>query len=75
MRDINGMLNLFGHIKGTLRKRWLKKVWERTPPNRRKKEKPRHSWRKYVERAMSARGLTQEDCLKRLRWKLGYEKR
>ena len=29
--------------------KWSKKVWEWTPPNRRKKGRPRHFWRKDTE--------------------------
>ena len=39
--------------------RWPRKVWEWTPPYRRKKGGPKHSWKMDVANAMNARGLAE----------------
>ena len=41
--------------------RWPRKLWEWTPPSRRRKGRPKHLWKMDVEDAMNARGLTEQD--------------
>ncbi|XP_044766695.1 uncharacterized protein LOC123322749 [Coccinella septempunctata] len=65
----------FGHVKRMLDDRWPRKILEWVPPERRKRGRPRRSWRDDVEEAMSARDLEEDTCHDRKRWKLGTEKR
>lgn len=68
-------LTWFGHTKRMQEERWPRKVLEWMPPERRKRGRPRRSWRDDVEEAMAERGLTEEECLDRKNWKLGTERR
>ncbi|XP_050497794.1 uncharacterized protein LOC126878967 [Diabrotica virgifera virgifera] len=68
-------LNWYGHLQRMPENRWPKKIEKWTPPTRRKRGRPRRSWREDVEDAMTARDLKTEDCFDRNRWRLGCEKR
>ncbi|XP_044755113.1 uncharacterized protein LOC123314065 [Coccinella septempunctata] len=68
-------LTWFGHTKRMGDTRWPRKIFERIPPERRKRGRPRRSWRDDVEEAMEARNLEGDMCLDRRNWKLGTERR
>nr|CAI5853376.1 unnamed protein product [Callosobruchus analis] len=65
----------FGHTKRMDENRWPRKVLEWIPPERRKRGRPRRSWRDDVEEAMTARSLQADACFDRRIWNLGTEKR
>ena len=59
-------------------RRWPRKIFEWHSPERRKRGRPRHSWRENVQEAMDARELDENTCYagkNRKKWKLGVEKR
>lgn len=64
----------FGHAK-RMENRWPKRVLEWIPPERRKRGRPRRSWRDDIKEAMDARNLEEETCYDRRNWKLGTERR
>ena len=68
-------LRWYGHLERMTMDRWPKRVWEWTPPQRRKRGRPRRSWRDDVEEAMAQRDLNVGDWLDRRGWKKGCEKR
>ena len=68
-------LTWFGHVKRMEENRWPKKILEWDPPERRKRGRPRRSWRDNVQEAMDARQLNEDTCFDRKIWKLGAEKR
>lgn len=65
----------FGHTKRMDENRWPRKVLEWIPPERRKRGRPRRSWRDGIEEAMKFRNLAENTCHDRKNWKLGTEKR
>lgn len=65
----------FGHVNRMPEERWPKKILTWIPPEKRKRGRPRTSWRGGIDEAMSARGLEEELCLDRGEWKLGTERR
>lgn len=68
-------LKWYGHIQRMGEERWPQKLWHWQPATRRKRGRPRFTWREGVEEAMTKRGLTQDDCSDRQRWRLGCERR
>nr|CAH7760132.1 unnamed protein product [Callosobruchus chinensis] len=68
-------LTWYGHLERMANNRWPKKVWEWTPPGRRKRGRPPRSWKKDVEEEMVLRGLQEGDWWNRDLWRLRSEKR
>ena len=68
-------LTWFGHVKRMEERRWPRKILDWGPPERRKRGRPRRSWRENVQEAMDARELDENTCYDRKKWKLGAEKR
>lgn len=68
-------LTWFGHTKRMSQERWPRKILEWVPPERRKRGRPRRSWREDVNDAMKARNLEENTCYDRKNWKLGTERR
>nr|CAI5864969.1 unnamed protein product [Callosobruchus analis] len=68
-------LTWFGHVKRMNADRWPRKVLEWTPLERRKRGRPRRSWRDDINQAMTARTLAEDEVFDRKRWKLGTERR
>lgn len=68
-------LRWFGYVQRMGEQRWPTKVLRWNPSNRRKRGRPRKSWREEVKHAMEGRGLGAKDWRDRRRWKLGCEKR
>lgn len=50
-------LTWFGHVKRMNVNRWPRKILEWTPLERRKRGRPRRSWRDDINQAMTARNL------------------
>nr|CAH7762053.1 unnamed protein product [Callosobruchus chinensis] len=67
-------LTWYGHLERMANNRWPKKVWEWTPPGRRKRGRPPRSLEKDVEEEM-LRGLQEGDWWNRDLWRLRSEKR
>lgn len=65
----------FGHTKRMDETRWPKRILEWIPYERKKRGRPRRSWREGVDEAMKLRGLEEDMCYNRREWKLGTEKR
>lgn len=65
----------FGHTKRMEESRWPRKVLEWIPPERRKRGRPKRSWRDDIDGAMNSRNIAEELCQDRKRWKLGTESR
>ncbi|XP_030767713.1 uncharacterized protein LOC115891410 [Sitophilus oryzae] len=55
--------------------RWPRKILEWTPLVRRKRGRPRRSWRDDINQVMNARNLYEDEVFDRKGWKLGTEKR
>nr|CAI5855298.1 unnamed protein product [Callosobruchus analis] len=68
-------LTWFGHVKRMNADRWPRKVLEWMPLERRKRGRPRRSWRDDINQAMAARSLAEDEVFDRKRWKLGTERR
>nr|CAI5860317.1 unnamed protein product [Callosobruchus analis] len=68
-------LTWFGHVKRMNADRWPRKVLEWTRLERRKRGRPRRSWRDDINQAMTARTLAEDEVFDRKRWKLGTERR
>lgn len=64
----------FGHTKRMGQHRWPRKILEWTPPEKRKRGRPRRSWRNDVDDAMRSRNLNEEMSHERKTWKLGTER-
>ncbi|CAG9827936.1 unnamed protein product [Diabrotica balteata] len=64
-------LKWYGHVERMNDQRWPKRMLQWIPTNRRKKGRPRRSWRQEVKGAMEDRGLQVDDWNDRKRWKLG----
>ena len=65
----------FGHINRMEEGRLPRQVMNWVPPWRKKRGRPRRSWRMGIEEAMTVRGLEIGDCADRQLWKLGAERR
>jgi hypothetical protein len=56
-------LNLFGHV--------LRMEEERSPPGKRKRGRPKDSWREEMMTTMQSRGFNIEDAQDRRLWRIG----
>jgi hypothetical protein len=60
-------LKWYGHMKRLEEHRLPEKIYEWTPIERKKRGRPRNTWKKKAKQAMDGRNL-QEDYLDRNRW-------
>jgi hypothetical protein len=60
-----------GHRKRMEQDRLPKKIYEWTPVERKKRRRPRNTWKKMAKQAMNERNLREEGYLDRNRWRLG----
>lgn len=65
----------FGHVNRLDDNRWPKRILKWTPPQHRKRGRPKRSWRDEINDAMSSRNLSPSTCQNRKEWKLGTERR
>lgn len=65
----------YGHIKRMNDERWPKRILEYTPMNRRRRGRPRKSWKQGIETAMSVRDMNEDDWKDRDVWRLKCGKR
>jgi hypothetical protein len=49
-----------------------KKIYEWTPVERKKRGRPRNTWKKKANQSMDGRNLQEEDYLDRNRWRVGF---
>ncbi|XP_045474961.1 uncharacterized protein LOC123680887 [Harmonia axyridis] len=68
-------LKWYGHVERMNDRRWPKRLLQWKPTNRRKRGRPRRSWRQEVDCALEDRGLQPDDWNDCKRWRLGCEKR
>ena len=68
-------LRWYGHVCRMDEDRWPKRLMTWIPTQRRRRGRPRKTWKDGVTKAMSERNLQDEDWRDRKRWKLGCEKR
>jgi hypothetical protein len=61
-------LKWYGRMKRTEEDRPPKKMYEWTPIERKKRGRPRNTWKKNAKQAMDGRNLREEDYLDRNRW-------
>jgi len=62
-------LSWYGHVRRTDRNRWISKVTEWSPIGRRKRGRPRRSWRDEVDEAMERRNLQDGEWQDRDEWR------
>jgi hypothetical protein len=63
-------LKWYGHMKRMEQDRLPKKIYECTPIARKKRGRPRNTWKKKAKQAMDGRNLREEDYMDRNRWRL-----
>ena len=68
-------LKWFGHLLRMPDNRCLKKVFQWTPPGRRKRGRPRRSWNGTIRETMSNRNLEEDDIFNREVWRWETERR
>jgi hypothetical protein len=66
-------LKRYGHMKRMKEDRLPKKIYEWTPIERKKRRRPRSTWKKKAKQAMDGRNLREEHYMDRNRWRLGCE--
>lgn len=66
-------LTWYGHVRRMADKRLHKTIWEWIPLRRRKQGRPRRTWGDNIKRALSERGLVEEQALNREEWRLNLE--
>jgi hypothetical protein len=65
----NKGLKWFGHVLRMEEERWPKQLYHWKPPGKRKRGRPRKSWREEMMPAMQSRGLSIEDAQDRRLWR------
>ena len=65
----------YGHVQRMEESRLPKKVMNWIPPNRRKRGRPRKTWKEGIAKAMSSRDLREGQWEDRKRWKLDIGQR
>jgi hypothetical protein len=68
-------LRWFGHVMRMPDERWPATIHSWIPPERRKRGRPRLSWRHGVAEAMKKGGRREEDALDRILWRPGLGRR
>ena len=64
----------YGHVRRMGKDRWPLRVWEWVPKERRKKGRPRNTWKKGVTEAMINRQIEEETWQDREEWRRGCRK-
>lgn len=59
----------YGHVRRMGRDRWIGKITDWSPIGRRRRGRPRRSWRDEVDEAMENRGLEDGEWEDRERWR------
>jgi hypothetical protein len=67
----NKGLNWFGHVLRMDEERWPKQLYQWKPPEKRKRRRPKKSWREEMMTAMQSSGLNIEDAQDRRLWRIG----
>lgn len=62
-------LSWYGHARRSSDNNWIKKITEWSPMGRRKRGRPRRSWRDDVDEAMEKRGLEDGDWEDKKEWR------
>ena len=63
-------LNWYGHIRRMPEERVLRSAWERCPPGRRGRGRPRNTWMQEIMMGMKTKGLEEEDWNDRDEWRI-----
>ncbi|XP_030759846.1 uncharacterized protein LOC115885173 [Sitophilus oryzae] len=66
--EIRG-LKWFGHLLRMPEDRWPKRLFQWSPPQRRKRGRPRRSWNNTIRQAMASRELEELDAFDREVWR------
>jgi hypothetical protein len=64
-------LKWYGHMERVGEDTLRRKIYEWTPIVRKKRGRPRNTWKKKAKQAMDGRNLHEEDYLDRNRWRVG----
>jgi hypothetical protein len=67
----NNGLNWFGQVLRIEEKRWPQQLYQWKPPGKRKRGRPKKSWREEMMTAMQSSGLNIEDAQHRRLWRIG----
>jgi hypothetical protein len=67
----NKGLSWFGHVLRMGEERWPKQLYQWKPPGKRKRGRPKKSWREEMMTVMQSRGLNIEDAQDRRLWRIG----
>jgi hypothetical protein len=67
----NKGFNWFGRVLRMEEERWPKQLYQWKPPGKRKRGRPKKSWRKEMMTTMQSRGLNIEDAQDRQLWRIG----
>jgi hypothetical protein len=67
----NKGLSWFGYALRMEEERWPKRLYQWKPPGKRKRGRPKKSWREEMMTAMKSRGLNIEDAQDRQLWRIG----
>lgn len=62
-------LSWYGHVRRSSDNGWIKKITEWSPMGRRKRGRPKRSWRDDVDEAMEKRGLKDGDWENKKEWR------
>lgn len=68
-------LSWYGHVMRMEGYRWPKRCMEYNPQHRRKRGRPKQTWKKGIMEAMERRGLQEGDWLDRVSWRMRCEMR
>ncbi|KAJ9581815.1 hypothetical protein L9F63_003884 [Diploptera punctata] len=66
-------LQWYGHVRRMEDDRWPKTLLEWSPSGRRKRGRPRTTWRGEIHRLMNGRGLEEEKWRDRQEWRMGIQ--
>jgi hypothetical protein len=68
-------LRWFGHVMRLPEERWPATIHSWIPPRRRKRERPKRSWRDVISEAMKKREMREGDAQDRILWRGGLGQR
>ena len=66
---VTKQLKWYGHVLRMEEGRLPKKVMKWSPPGRRKRGRPKLTWAEEIRGLMEEKGLMEEDCNNRHKWK------
>lgn len=69
----NRQLQWYGHVRRMDEGRWPNVLLQWSPAGRKKRGRPRNSWRAGILRMMNDKGLNEQDWNDRRRWKMGIK--